>query len=136
MLPPVSPTTVQIEDDEDIVAARQRGRQMAQSLGFGLVDQSRIATAISELARNIVRYARRGSLTLRPLARGQQTGLEMIFVDEGPGIADIVAAQREGFTTGGGLGIGLSGTRRLMDEMEIASEIGRGTRVVIRKWRH
>jgi serine/threonine-protein kinase RsbT len=106
-------------------------------LGFGLVDQSRITTAVSELTRNVVRYATDGrgvavfrSLSVDPAAQG----IEIVVSDDGPGIADIDEALREGFTSGPGLGMGLPGTRRLMDEMQIDSALGRGTVVTIRKW--
>ncbi len=127
-----------IAGEDDIVAARQAARESARELGFGLVDQSRIATAVSELARNVVRYATgsRGELRVRPLTQADRgTGIEIVVSDEGPGIADVDVALREGFTSGRGLGLGLPGTRRLMDEMEIDSTLGRGTTIVIRKWR-
>ena len=127
--------------EDDIVLSRQRARELARQLGFGAVDQSRIATAVSELARNVVRYATngRGEVTIRTIsaAAGQREreGIEIVVTDEGPGIPDVDQALRDGFTSGGGMGMGLPGTRRLMDEMSIASEVGRGTTVTIRKWR-
>jgi serine/threonine-protein kinase RsbT len=129
---------VSIEAEQDIVAARQAARELARRLGFGAVDQSRIATAVSELARNVVRYATdgRGRVAIRelePSLRG--TGIEIIVADDGPGIPDVAHALRDGVTTGTGLGMGLPGAKRLMDEMEIDSALGRGTTVVIRKWR-
>jgi serine/threonine-protein kinase RsbT len=127
-----------IDGEDDIVAARQRARDLARELGFGMVDQSRIATAVSELTRNVVRYATdgRGEVTIRPLADGVRgTGIEVVVSDQGPGIADLDLVMREGFTSGSGMGMGLPGTRRLMDEMEIDSAPGRGTTVTIRRWR-
>ena len=127
-----------IHDESDIIRARQRAREIAKALGFGAVDQSRIATAVSELTRNVVRYATngRGEVLIRTLAGTQRgTGLEIAVSDEGPGIADIDQAMREGFTSGPGMGMGLPGTKRLMDEMEIDSVPGRGTLITIRKWR-
>ena len=123
--------------EDDIVRARQRARELARSLGFGLVDQSRIATAVSELTRNVVRYATdsRGEVRMRALSGGGRVGLEIVVSDEGPGIADIDEAMQAGFTSGTGLGMGLPGARRLMDEMTINSAHGRGTIVTIRKWR-
>ncbi len=123
--------------EDDIVHARQRARELARDLGFGAVDQSRIATAVSELARNVVRYAtdRRGEARLRRIESETRTGLEIVVADNGPGIADIEEAMQAGFTSGSGLGMGLPGARRLMDEMEIDSALGRGTVVTIRKWR-
>jgi serine/threonine-protein kinase RsbT len=127
-----------IQAEQDIVAARQTARETAKRLGFGMVDQSRIATAVSELTRNVVRYATdgRGRVLIRELddtPRG--TGIEITVADDGPGIRDVAHAMREGVTSGTGLGMGLPGARRLMDEMEIDSAPGRGTTVVIRKWR-
>jgi serine/threonine-protein kinase RsbT len=128
---------VAIAGEATIVAARQQARDAARRLGFGLVDQSRIATAVSELSRNVVRYATggRGDLTIREVPGPTGPGIEIVVADEGPGIADVEAVMQEGFTTGGGLGMGLPGTRRLMDEMHIDSGPGRGTVVTVRKWR-
>jgi serine/threonine-protein kinase RsbT len=126
-----------IADENDIVLARQLARETARALGFGLVDQSRIATAVSELARNVVRYASgaQGNVRLRTLSADRGTGVEITVSDDGPGIPDVELAMQAGFTSGAGLGMGLPGTRRLMDEMEIDSAPGRGTTVTIRKWR-
>jgi serine/threonine-protein kinase RsbT len=134
----VTDERVSIAGEDDIVRSRQRARDMARGLGFGMVDQSRIATAVSELTRNIVRYATdgRGEMVIREVsAPTGASGLEIVVMDEGPGIANIEEAMREGFTSGTGMGMGLPGTRRLMDEMEIDSAPGRGTTVTIRKWR-
>ena len=127
-----------IAGEQDIVSARQRARELARSLGFGMLDQSRIATAVSELTRNVVRYATdgRGEVLIRPLTgTASRAGLEIVVSDEGPGIEDVALAMRDGYTSGPGLGMGLPGTRRLMDEMEIDTAPGRGTTVTIRKWR-
>jgi len=126
--------------EDDIVQSRQHAREAARQLGFGAVDQSRIATAVSELARNIVRYATdgRGQITIRQLTSTdgrERTGIEIVVSDEGPGIPDIDQALSDGFTSGGGMGMGLPGTRRLMDEMTIESAVGSGTTITIRKWR-
>lgn len=137
------PANVEVElqmpvaGEEGIVQARQLARDAAKRTGFGMVDQSRIATAVSELARNVVRYATgaRGHLTINQLTSPSGAkGIEIIIADEGPGIDDISLAMREGFTTGAGLGMGLPGAQRLMDEMEIESAPGRGTTITIRKW--
>ena len=130
--------SARVAGEEGIVAARQQAREAAKGLGFGLVDQSRIATAVSELTRNVVRYATGGQgevliRKLEPSAKG--IGIEVIVRDDGPGIANVEQALREGFSTGIGLGMGLPGTRRLVDEMAIDSAPGRGTTVTIRKWR-
>jgi serine/threonine-protein kinase RsbT len=129
---------VPVTGEEGIVAARQQAREAARGLGFGLVDQSRIATAVSELARNVVRYATgsRGEVQIRELAASDMgIGLEIVVRDDGPGLANVEQALRDGFSSGTGLGMGLPGARRLMDEMEIDSQSGRGTAVTIRKWR-
>jgi len=128
---------IEIAGDDDIVVARQQARQAARGLGFGAVDQSRIATAVSELTRNVVRYATdgRGEVRIRTVSSERGTGLEIVVSDRGPGIVDVEEAMRAGFTSGPGLGLGLPGTSRLMDEMQIDSALGRGTVVTIRKWR-
>ena len=126
---------ISINDEYDIVSARSVGKQMTAEIGLGIVDQSRIATAVSELARNIVLYAGTGAVTFRRLNDGGRSGLEIVASDSGPGIADIELAMQDGYTSGNGLGVGLPGTKRLMDEFEIESEVGKGTTVTIRKWR-
>ena len=127
--------TVSISSDQDIVQARQKGRALAMEMGFGSGDATLIATAISELARNIVSYASSGQITLRVDDGGNRYGLSIIASDEGPGISDIRQALRDGFSTSGSLGIGLPGVRRLMDEFEITSQPGRGTIVTVKKWK-
>jgi len=127
-----------IRGEDDIVNARQRARDIARQMGFGMVDQSRIATAVSELTRNVVRYATnaRGEMRIGPVTSATSgAGLEIVVSDDGPGISDVEQAMRSGYTSGTGMGLGLSGTKRLMDEMEIDSAAGRGTRVTVRKWR-
>ena len=127
-----------VTSEDGIVVARQQAREAAKGLGFGLVDQSRITTAVSELARNVVRYATnsRGEVLIRTLtAPDRGTGIEIVVRDEGPGIPNVDQALRDGFTTGNGLGMGLPGAKRLMDEMTIDSALGHGTTVTVRKWR-
>jgi serine/threonine-protein kinase RsbT len=128
---------IELREEDDIVEARKQARELAKQVGFGLVDQSRIATAVSELARNVIRYATngRGNVAIFRVESARGTGIEIVVSDEGPGIADVNQAMREGYTTGHGMGLGLSGTRRLMDEMDIDSALGRGTTVTIRKMR-
>jgi len=126
---------VVIHSERDIVGARKAVRLAATALGFGLTDVTRIVTAASELARNIVCYAGSGRLRWRGLDAGDRVGLELIFEDRGPGIADLAQAMQDGYTSGRGLGLGLPGTKRLMDEMEIQSTVGQGTIVTVRKWR-
>jgi serine/threonine-protein kinase RsbT len=123
-----------IARESDIVAARQSGRNLAAEIGFSDGDLTVIATAISEIARNILQYARRGELELRAVEKGGNRGILVIGRDNGPGIADIEAAMRDGFSTGNGLGLGLPGARRLMHDFEVVSEAGKGTTVTMRKW--
>jgi serine/threonine-protein kinase RsbT len=126
---------VAINSDQDIVIARQKGRAMAAELGFSSGDATLIATAISELARNIVSYARKGSITLKSIQGSSRVGILVLAEDDGPGILDIRQALRDGFSTSGSLGLGLPGVRRLMDDFEITSQPGQGTTVVVKKWR-
>jgi len=119
----------------DVVAVRQAVREWAVSIGFSLVDQTKIVTAASELARNTVVYGGGGTLALEALNDGDRRGLRLTFEDGGPGIADIDQAMRDGYTTGGGLGLGLGGARRLSNEFQIESRPGAGTRVTITRWR-
>ena len=127
--------SIALESEHDITVARVEVRTVAAALGFRLIDQTRLATVTSELARNVVKYAGRGRMIAQPTedARGRQ-GLRLIFEDSGPGIPDIAAAMRDGFSTGRGLGKGLPGSKRLVDEFQIESEVGRGTRVTIIRW--
>jgi serine/threonine-protein kinase RsbT len=126
---------VGIRADGDIVTARQQGRALAQRIGFVGSDLTVIATAISELGRNILQYAGSGEIILRPTHASSRCGLLIVARDEGPGIADIALAMQDGYTTSNGLGLGLPGTRRLMDEFDIDSAAGRGTTVTVKKWR-
>ncbi len=123
-----------IRSDLDIVAARLAGRTLAQEVGFTGSDLIVVATAISELARNIVLYARHGEILLGAVEKGGRTGIQVIARDNGPGIEDIEQAMQDGYSTSRGLGLGLPGTRRLMDEFEIESARGAGTTVTCRKW--
>ena len=126
---------VRIRSDQDIVLARQRGRSLALDLGFSEGDATLIATAISELARNIVCYAGKGVITLRTLNSSSRKGIQVEACDQGPGIANIPQAMRDGYSTSGSLGLGLPGVRRLMDEFEINSGSRKGTTVTVRKWK-
>jgi serine/threonine-protein kinase RsbT len=126
---------VAINSDQDIVSARQKGRVMANELGFSSGEATLIATAISELARNIVAYAGKGQITLKMVNGLDRQGISVVATDNGPGIADIRQALRDGFSTSGSLGLGLPGVRRLMDDFEITSQPGRGTMVAVKKWR-
>ena len=126
---------VSIDSDSDIVAARQKGRELAAQCGFPSTDLAVVATAISELARNIVRYAVRGEIILRLIDDNGRRGVEVVATDDGPGIPDVTLAMQDGYSTSGSLGLGLPGVRRLMDEFEIASDFGKGTTVTARKWK-
>ena len=124
-----------IRGSEDVVAVRQMVREWAVSVGFSLVDQTKIVTAASELARNTVIYGGGGTLTLEALNDGNRRGLRLVFADEGPGIADVEQAMKDGFTTGSGLGLGLGGAKRLSSEFGIDTRPGAGTRVTIVRWK-
>lgn len=126
---------IAIRSDVDIVLARQQGRALASRIGFSATDATLIATAISELARNIVSYARQGEVTLREIETPHSRGVLIVARDQGPGIGNVHDVLRDGYSTSGGLGLGLPGVRRLMDEFSIESEPGLGTTVTIRKWR-
>lgn len=124
-----------IRSDLDIVIARTMARDTAKALGFGAIDQARIATAVSELARNIFLYAGTGTVTVREIERGSRKGIEIICEDQGPGIADISLVMQDGYSTSRGMGMGLPGAKRLMDEFDIRSQEGIGTTIICRKWR-
>ena len=132
---PVNGNVVSISSDRDIVTARQRGRELAISVGLSASEATLIATAISELARNIVTYASTGEIALSVSQAQDRVGLTIVASDGGPGIADIEQALRDGFSTSGSLGVGLPGVRRLMDEFSIRSAPGDGTVVTVTKWR-
>jgi serine/threonine-protein kinase RsbT len=125
---------IKIASEYDIVTARTAAKSEAKRLGFSLVDQTRIATAVSEIARNIVVHANEGIVRIEEIKKDDYRGLEVCAIDEGPGIENLELALQDGWTSGEGLGIGLSGAKRLMDEFEIESEVGRGTKVQLVKW--
>lgn len=125
---------VAVDTPDDIVTARQAGHDLATGLGFSLTDVTMIATAISEVARNITSYAGRGEIRLTISSRENRTALIIEAADEGPGIADIARALEDGYSTGRGLGLGLPGARRLMDRLEVHSTLGHGTVVEMWKW--
>ena len=127
--------TLAIRTSDDVVRVRQEVRARAVAAGFGLVDQTKIVTAASELARNTLDYGGGGTVGIELLQNGPRKGLRLTFLDRGPGIPDIDLALRDGYTTGGGLGLGLSGAKRLSNEFEIHSVVGEGTRVTIARWR-
>lgn len=120
---------------EDIVVVRQAVRQKAVTLGFSLVDQTKIVTATSELARNTLDYGKGGTVTVQVIHNGRRKGVRVTFTDEGPGIPDLALALKDGYTSGKGMGLGLGGAKRLSDEFEIDSAPGKGTRVTISRWK-
>ena len=128
------PDVVAIRQESDIVHVRQRVRARASELRFSLVDQTKLVTAASELARNALVHGGGGRARLEVLSANGRSGLRVIFEDDGPGMADVNEALRDGFSTGGGLWLGLGGARRLVNEFEIASEVGHGTRIAITRW--
>ena len=133
---PVNDRSVQpIRSQEDVVRVRQATRERAVAQGFSLVDQTKIVTAASELARNTLDYGGGGEATIEVVYEGARKGVRLVFVDHGPGIPDIEMALKDGYTTGGGLGLGLSGAKRLCSEFTIESKLGEGTRVAITRWR-
>ncbi|MEH1949155.1 anti-sigma regulatory factor [Nostoc sp.] len=127
--------TIDIQSSTDVVLVRQSVRQLAVEIGFGLVDQTKIITAASELARNTLDYGGGGTVKLETLQEGRRRGLRLTFEDRGPGIPDIDLALKDGFTTGNGLGMGLGGAKRLANEFEIQSAVGEGTRIIIVRWK-
>ncbi len=129
-----SKVCIQINSEIDIVTARQKGRDLAAQLGFTSTELTLIATAISEITRNIVEYAKRGEVCLSIVQQGNKRGIVVIATDKGPGISNIKLAMQDGYSTGKSLGLGLPGAKRLMDEFEIISEVGRGTKVIMKKW--
>jgi serine/threonine-protein kinase RsbT len=126
---------ITIRSDLDIVSARTGAREIARQVGFGPIDQARIATAVSELARNIVQYAGMGHVSTAIVEHNGHKGIECQFEDHGPGIEHVDLAMQDGYTTSGGMGMGLSGASRLMDEFQVNSQKGQGTKIICRKWR-
>jgi serine/threonine-protein kinase RsbT len=124
-----------LKDSNDVVLARQKVRQWAIELRFTLVDQTKLVTAASELARNTLDHGKGGQMAIESLNSGARAGLRLIFADQGPGIPDIDQALKDGFTTGSGMGLGLGGSKRLVNEFSIQSEVGKGTEVTVVRWR-
>ena len=133
--PRLESKSISLESEHDIIIARSEVRTLAAALGFRPIDQTRLATVTSELARNVIKYGMGGRLIAEPTEAAQGVGLRLIFEDEGPGIPNLEAAMRDGFSTGKGLGKGLPGSKRLVHEFEIESMAGQGTRVTIVRWR-
>ncbi len=126
---------VTIASDKDVVQARQTGRELAARAGFSSGDQTVIAAAISEIARNVLMYARKGEILISVVVNGDHSGVMIVARDQGPGIPDVERALRDGYSTSGGLGLGLPGAKRLMDDFEIVSAVQQGTTVTMRKWK-
>jgi serine/threonine-protein kinase RsbT len=123
-----------IQSSEDVVIARQKVREMAIKIGLNVVNQTKIVTAASELARNTLDYGGGGTLALEEMASGNKKGLKLVFEDQGPGIANVQLAMTDGYTTGKGLGLGLTGAKRLVSEFDLWTEVGKGTRITIIQW--
>jgi serine/threonine-protein kinase RsbT len=134
-MPVTKSERVTLKGEDDVVRARQAVRQWAQQVGFGLVDQTKLVTAASEIGRNAVIYGGGGWLDLELLEEGRRKGLRLHFIDQGPGIGDIETALQDGYSSGSGLGLGLGGARRLVNEFEIRSEPGQGTHVTLTRWK-
>ena len=130
-----SEAVIPINADTDVVAARQKGRELATELGFVSTDSTLLATAISELARNIIRYAKYGEILIVSVQSGDRVGITVVARDKGPGITNISLAMQDGFSTSGGLGLGLPGVKRMMDEFHLVSDANNGTKVTIKKWK-
>ena len=127
--------TLPLKNSNDVVLARQKVRQWATELRFTLVDQTKLVTAASELARNALDHGKGGSMTIDQVGAGGRVGLKLIFEDQGPGIPDVELALKDGFTTGSGMGLGLGGSKRLVNEFSIESAPGKGTRVTVTRWK-
>ena len=134
-MPAESRETLEIHSSADVVAVRQAARALAERVGFSLVEQTKLVTAASELARNTIDYGGGGSVRLELVENGVRRGVRLTFEDQGPGIVDIAMALKDGYTTGNGLGLGLSGARRLVNDFTIDSSPGNGTRVMIARWK-
>jgi serine/threonine-protein kinase RsbT len=134
-LPELKTEALPIVSQGDVVIVRQAVRTWASEAGFSLVDQTKMVTAASELARNTLEYGGGGNVILKLLEEGNRKGLRLIFEDQGPGIPDIQLAMKDGYTTGNGLGLGLSGSKRLVSEFDIQSKVGEGTRIMIARWK-
>jgi serine/threonine-protein kinase RsbT len=131
----ISAETLPIRSDAEVVMVRQRVRSVATNQGFSLVDQTKVVTAASELARNALIHGGGGTVRIEAVRDASRKGLKLTFKDQGPGIADVSLAMRDGFSTGGGLGLGLSGAKRLSNEFDIQSKPGQGTRICIARWK-
>jgi serine/threonine-protein kinase RsbT len=134
-MPVLRDEVMPVQSSQDVMLVRQAARAWAAAQGLGLVDQTKLVTAASELARNTLEYGGGGTVRLEALQEGARRGLRLTFEDRGPGIPDVALALTDGYTTGGGMGLGLGGSRRLVNEFDLWSEPGRGTRVMITRWK-
>ena len=134
-MPPPPSEVIEIRTSTDVVQVRQSVRTLAAGLGFSLIDQTKVVTAASELARNTLEHGGGGTARLEPLTQGLKKGIRLTFEDAGPGIPDVSLALKDGYTTGGGMGLGLSGSKRLVNEFDIWTKVGEGTRVTVTKWK-
>lgn len=125
-----------IQREIDVIPFRNRLKEYATRIGMSLVNQTKIITAASELARNMLKYANGGSVLIEVVSKGRENGIRLVFKDEGPGIPDVAQAMKDGYSTGKSLGLGLPGARRLVSEFEIESEVGKGTKVTVTKWKN
>ncbi len=136
MMVTLSKESMSIAREQDVIPLRNRVKEYAVKIGMGIVNQTKLITALSELVRNMIRYAGGGKVFIEVVSRGRDNGIRLTFTDEGPGIADIAMAMKDGFSTGKSLGLGLPGTRRLVSEFDIKSEVGKGTTVTVIKWKN
>lgn len=136
MLVILSKDRMEVRNEPDVVPFRNRVKEYATKIGMGLVNQTKLITAASELSRNMLRYANGGSVLIEVVSKGRENGIRLTFTDKGPGIADIPQAMKDGFTTGKSLGLGLPGAKRLVSEFDIKSTVGEGTTVIILKWKN
>ena len=134
-MPALRDEVMALQTSSDVVQVRRSVRDAAAELGFSLVDLTKIVTAASELARNTIEHGRGGTARIDRVVNGVRKGLRLTFEDSGPGISDVTLALTDGYTTGGGMGLGLSGSKRLVNEFEIATKVGEGTRITVTKWK-
>jgi serine/threonine-protein kinase RsbT len=136
MLITLNKDRMSIEKEQDVVPFRNRVKEYAVKIGMGIVNQTKLITAASELVRNMLKYANGGIVNIEVVSRGRENGIRLVFQDKGPGIADVNQAMKDGFSTGKSLGLGLPGTKRLVSEFDIQSTVGKGTTVTIIKWKN
>lgn len=136
MVTTLNKEVIAVIKEQDVVLLRNRVREYAVKTGMGLVNQTKLITATSELVRNMLRYANGGNVLIEVVSQGRENGIRLTFTDKGPGIQDIKAAMKDGFSTGKSLGLGLPGAKRLVSEFDIKSEVGEGTTVIITKWKN